>query len=61
MLVIKVGGGKELNIDAIVSDIVALRQAGRELISGSRRRGDDQRRGRGPGTSASVCYQRERI
>ena len=32
MLVIKVGGGKDLNIDAIVSDIVALRQAGRELI-----------------------------
>ena len=32
MLVIKVGGGKDLNIDAIVSDIVALRQAGRDLI-----------------------------
>ena len=32
MLVIKVGGGKDLNIDAIVSDIVALRQAGRELV-----------------------------
>ncbi len=32
MLVIKVGGGKELNIDAIVADVVALRQAERELI-----------------------------
>lgn len=32
MLVVKVGGGTELNIDAIVDDIVAQRQAGRELI-----------------------------
>ena len=32
MLVVKVGGGKELNIDAIVADIVALRQAQQELI-----------------------------
>ena len=32
MLVVKVGGGKELNIDAIVADVVALRRAGRELI-----------------------------
>jgi len=32
MLVIKVGGGKELNIDAVVADIVALRAAGQELI-----------------------------
>ena len=32
MLVIKVGGGKELNIDAIVGDVVALRDAGQELI-----------------------------
>ena len=32
MLVIKVGGGKELNIDAIVADVAALLQAGRELI-----------------------------
>ena len=32
MLVIKVGGGKDLNIDAIVADIVALRQAERALI-----------------------------
>ena len=32
MIVVKVGGGKDLNIDAVVSDIVALRQAGRELL-----------------------------
>jgi acetylglutamate/LysW-gamma-L-alpha-aminoadipate kinase len=32
MLVIKVGGGKDLNIDAVVADIVALRAAGQELI-----------------------------
>jgi acetylglutamate/LysW-gamma-L-alpha-aminoadipate kinase len=32
MLVVKVGGGKELNIDAIVADIVALRKAQQELI-----------------------------
>ena len=61
MLVIKVGGGKKLNIDAIVSDIVALRQAGRELIlvhGGAETTNDVAR---GPGSSASVCYQRERI
>jgi acetylglutamate/LysW-gamma-L-alpha-aminoadipate kinase len=32
MIVIKVGGGKALNVDAIVADIAALRAAGRELI-----------------------------
>ncbi|MBX3013183.1 MAG: [LysW]-aminoadipate kinase [Caldilineaceae bacterium] len=32
MIVIKVGGGKDLNIDAIVSDIAALRAAGRDLL-----------------------------
>ena len=32
MLVIKVGGGKDLNIGAVVEDIVALRAAGQELI-----------------------------
>jgi acetylglutamate/LysW-gamma-L-alpha-aminoadipate kinase len=32
MFVVKVGGGKDLNIDAVVADIVALRQAGRELL-----------------------------
>ena len=32
MIVVKVGGGKDLNIDAVVADIVALRQAGRELL-----------------------------
>lgn len=32
MLVIKVGGGKDLNIDAVVEDIVALRTGGQELI-----------------------------
>ena len=32
MIVIKVGGGKDLNIDAIVSDIAALRAAGQELL-----------------------------
>ena len=32
MIVIKVGGGKDLNIDAIVADIVKLRGAGRELL-----------------------------
>ena len=32
MLVIKVGGGKELDIDAIVADIVSLRREGRELV-----------------------------
>ena len=39
MLVIKVGGGKNLNINAIIADIVALHQAGQELISsmGARR------------------------
>lgn len=32
MLVVKVGGGKELNIDAVVADIAALRDAGQDLI-----------------------------
>ena len=32
MIVIKVGGGKDLNIDAIVADIAALRAAGQELL-----------------------------
>ncbi|RIK37414.1 MAG: [LysW]-aminoadipate kinase, partial [Chloroflexi bacterium] len=32
MIVIKVGGGKELNIDAIVEDIAGLRAAGRSLL-----------------------------
>jgi acetylglutamate/LysW-gamma-L-alpha-aminoadipate kinase len=32
MIVIKVGGGKELNIDAVVADLAALRGAGRELL-----------------------------
>ncbi len=32
MIVIKVGGGKDLNVDAIVADIAALRAAGRELL-----------------------------
>jgi acetylglutamate/LysW-gamma-L-alpha-aminoadipate kinase len=32
MIVIKVGGGKDLNIDAIVADIAALRASGQELL-----------------------------
>lgn len=32
MIVVKVGGGKDLNINAIVADIVTLRDAGRELL-----------------------------
>lgn len=32
MIVVKVGGGKDLNINAIVTDIVTLRDAGRELL-----------------------------
>lgn len=32
MFVVKIGGGKDLNIDAVVADIVTLRQAGRELL-----------------------------
>lgn len=32
MLVVKVGGGKDLNIDAVVQDIAALRTAGQPLI-----------------------------
>jgi acetylglutamate/LysW-gamma-L-alpha-aminoadipate kinase len=32
MIVIKVGGGKELNIDAVVTDLAALRAAGTELL-----------------------------
>jgi [amino group carrier protein]-L-2-aminoadipate 6-kinase len=32
MIVVKVGGGTSLNIDAIVADIVALRTAGTELL-----------------------------
>ncbi len=32
MIVVKVGGGKDLNIDAVVADIVALRQTGRKLL-----------------------------
>jgi acetylglutamate/LysW-gamma-L-alpha-aminoadipate kinase len=32
MIVIKVGGGKELNIDAVITDIAALRAAGQELL-----------------------------
>jgi len=32
MIVIKVGGGKDLNIDAIIADIAALRATGQELL-----------------------------
>ncbi len=32
MIVVKVGGGKDLNIDAVVADIVELRQTGQELL-----------------------------
>ena len=32
MIVIKVGGGKDLNIDAVVEDIASLRAAGQELL-----------------------------
>ncbi|MEM7532367.1 MAG: [LysW]-aminoadipate kinase [Chloroflexota bacterium] len=32
MIVIKVGGGKDLNIDAVVADIVKLREAGQALL-----------------------------
>ena len=32
MLVIKAGGGKDLAIDAIVDDLVALREEGRDLL-----------------------------
>ena len=32
MIVVKVGGGKDLNIDAVVADIAALRRAGTELL-----------------------------
>jgi [amino group carrier protein]-L-2-aminoadipate 6-kinase len=32
MIVIKVGGGKDLNIDAVVADIVELMRGGQELI-----------------------------
>ena len=32
MIVIKVGGGKDLNIDAVVADLVALRTAGHDLL-----------------------------
>ena len=32
MIVVKVGGGKDLNIDAVVADIAALHRAGRPLL-----------------------------
>lgn len=32
MIVIKVGGGKDLNIDAVIADIATLRAAGQELL-----------------------------
>ncbi len=32
MIVIKVGGGKDLNIDAVIADIAILRAAGQELL-----------------------------
>lgn len=32
MIVIKVGGGKDLNVDAVVADIAALHQAGKPLL-----------------------------
>ena len=32
MIVVKVGGGKELNIDAIVADVAALRAAGQPML-----------------------------
>ncbi|MCX6049977.1 MAG: hypothetical protein NT075_33175 [Chloroflexi bacterium] len=32
MIVIKVGGGKDLNIDAVVADIAHLRANGQELL-----------------------------
>ena len=32
MLVVKVGGSKDIDVDAVVDDVAALRQAGRELV-----------------------------
>jgi [amino group carrier protein]-L-2-aminoadipate 6-kinase len=32
MIVVKVGGGKDLHIDAVVADIAALHQSGRPLL-----------------------------
>ena len=32
MIVVKVGGGTSLNIDAVVADVVALRRAGTEVL-----------------------------
>ncbi len=32
MIVIKVGGGKDLNVDAVIADIAALRVTGQELL-----------------------------
>jgi acetylglutamate/LysW-gamma-L-alpha-aminoadipate kinase len=32
MIVVKVGGGKDLNVDAVVADVVELRQTGQELL-----------------------------
>ena len=32
MIVVKVGGGTTLNVDAVVADIVALRATGTELL-----------------------------
>lgn len=32
MIVVKVGGGKDIDVDAVVADIVALRAAGKDLI-----------------------------
>jgi acetylglutamate/LysW-gamma-L-alpha-aminoadipate kinase len=32
MIVIKIGGGKDLNVDAVIADIATLRAAGQELL-----------------------------
>ena len=59
MIVVKVGGGKDLNIDAVVADIAALHQAGRPLllVHGGAETTNDVATALGPSTR--ICHQRE--
>ena len=60
MIVVKVGGGTSLNIDAVVADIVALRAEGTELLLVHGGAQTTNAGGRGARPSAAVRDQRDR-
>ena len=61
MIVVKVGGGKDIDVDAVVDNLVGLSETGQPLVlvhGGGR---DPQRSGRGAGAPTAVHHQRERL